>query len=155
MVRTGIGLYGVWPSSEIEQAFKEKFSLKPVLSWKTIISEVKEIPEGAGVGYDLTHKAKRASRIAVCPIGYWHGYPRVLSNNAEVLVRGMRAPVLGRVSMDMIVIDVTNIPRVKAGDEVALIGRSGKDEITATELAECAGTSLRIHPLKPPYEAHL
>lgn len=145
MVRIGAGLYGFWPQDK-------KFLLKPVLTWKTIISETKEIPAGSGVGYDLTHKAKKSSRIAVCPFGYWHGYPRELSNNSDVLVRGKRAKVLGRISMDMIVIDVTNIPHVKTGDEVVLIGRSGKEEITATEIAEHAGTSpyeilTRLNPL--------
>ncbi|MGB2580182.1 MAG: alanine racemase [Minisyncoccia bacterium] len=145
MVRIGAGLYGFWPDGKI-------FSTKPVLSWKTIISEIKEIPAGACVGYDFTHKAKKATRIAVCPIGYWHGYPRTLSNNSEVLVRGIRAKVLGRVSMDMIVIDITNIPHVKIGDEAVLIGRSGKEEISANEIAERAGTSAyeiltRLNPL--------
>lgn len=145
MVRIGAGLYGFWPDDK-------NFSTKSVLSWKTIISEIKDIPIGACVGYDFTHKVKKATRIAICPIGYWHGYPRGLSNNSEVLVRGKRAKVLGRISMDMIVIDVTNIQRVKIGDEVVLIGRSGKEEILASELAERSGTSAyeiltRLNPL--------
>lgn len=152
MVRVGAGLYGFWTARELARAFGKEFSLKPVLSWKTIVSETKEIPFGVGIGYDLTHRVQRPSCIAVCPVGYWHGYPRALSNVAEVLVRGKRAQVLGRVSMDMIVIDVTNIPRVKAGDEVVLIGRSGKEEISASELAERSGTSAyeiltRLNPL--------
>ena len=134
MVRIGAGLYGFWP-------YGKNFFTKPVLSWKTIVSEIKGIPDGACVGYDFTYKAKKATRIAVCPIGYWHGYPRVLSNNSEVLVRGKRAKVLGRVSMDMIVIYITNIPHVKIGDEVVLIGQSGKEEISANEIAERADTS--------------
>jgi alanine racemase len=85
-------------------------------------------------------------------VGYWHGYPRALSNTAEVLVLGKRAPVLGRVSMDMIVIDVTDIPKAKSGDEVVLIGTSGKEQMTAVELARRAGTSAyeiltRLNPL--------
>lgn len=152
IVRVGIGMYGAWPSNEIEKAFKKTLNIKPVLTWKTIISEVKEISVGEGVGYDLTHVTKKATRIAVCPIGYWHGYPRVLSNNSFVLVHGVQAKVLGRVSMDMIVIDVTNVPRAKMGDEVVLIGRSGKQEITAAELAHKAETSAyeiltRLNPL--------
>ncbi|MBI5798702.1 MAG: alanine racemase [Candidatus Yonathbacteria bacterium] len=135
MARIGIGMYGAWPSEELKHAFIKKFILKPVLSWKTIISEVKDVKKGEAVGYDLTHQFAQPSRIAVCPIGYWHGYPRLLSNNAEVLVRGVRAKVLGRVSMDMTVIDVTNILGVKIGDEVVLIGCSGKEEVTAHELA--------------------
>lgn len=152
MVRIGAGLYGFWTPEEVERVFKEKLSLKPVLSWKTIISEVKEIPAGSGIGYDVTHKATSATRIAVCPVGYWHGYPRAMSNNAEVLVRGKRAAVLGRVSMDMIVIDITHIQKVKVRDEVVLIGHSGKEEIHASELAERSGTSAyeiltRLNPL--------
>ncbi len=145
MVRIGAGLYGFWPDDK-------NFSAKPVLSWKTIISEIKEIPAGSCVGYDLTHKVKKDTRIAVCPVGYWHGYPRALSNNADVLVQGKRAKVLGRISMDMIVIDVTSIPRVKIGCEVVLIGSTGKEEISANEIAERAGTSAyeiltRLNPL--------
>lgn len=152
MVRVGAGLYGLWTARELVRAFGKEFSLKPVLSWKTIVSETKEIPFGVGIGYDLTYRVQRPSRIAVCPVGYWHGYPRALSNVAEVLVHGKRAQVLGRISMDMIVIDITNIPRVKTGDEVVLIGRSGREEISAAELAERAGTTAyeiltRLNPL--------
>ncbi|OHA79865.1 MAG: alanine racemase [Candidatus Yonathbacteria bacterium RIFCSPHIGHO2_01_FULL_44_41] len=152
MVRIGAGLYGFWTADEIKRVFNGSFSLSPALSWKTIISEIKEIPAGSGIGYDLTHKTAHVMRIAVCPVGYWHGYPRLLSSNADVLVRGARAKVLGRVSMDMIVVDVTQIPRVKVGDEVVLIGFSGKEEILASELAERSGTSAyeiltRLNPL--------
>lgn len=152
MVRVGAGLYGFWKPQELKDAFGSKFLLKPVLSWKTVVSEIKEIPAGSGVGYDLTHNTKHITRIAVCPVGYWHGYPRLLSNNADVLVRGKRAKVLGRISMDMIVIDVTDVRLVKMGDEVVLIGRSGKEEIPAAELAERCNTSAyeiltRLNPL--------
>lgn len=152
MVRVGAGLYGFWTQKEVEIACGKKLLLKPVLSWKTIISEIKEIPTGSGVGYDTTHITSGLTRIAVCPVGYWHGYPRTLSNTADVLVHGKRAKVLGRVSMDMIVVDVTDIPKTKVGDEVVLIGRSGKDEIHASELAVRACTSAyeivtRLNPL--------
>ncbi len=152
MVRIGIGLYGVAPSDEISRSLSLETKLKPVLSWKTIISETKEIPVGSGVGYDLTYRVQRLTRIAVCPVGYWHGYTRALSNTAEVLVLGKRAPVLGRVSMDMIVIDVTDIPKANTGDEVVLVGTSGKVKVTAVELARLSGTSAyeiltRLNPL--------
>lgn len=148
MVRIGIGLYGI-PAAE---TVRDHILLKPVLSWKTIIAEVKEIPPGSGVGYDHVHTTKRATRIAVCPIGYWHGYSRTLSNNADVLIAGKRVSVLGRISMDMIVVDVTDIARVKMGDEVVLIGRSKKEEVSAVELAQNAGTTAyeiltRLNPL--------
>lgn len=110
MVRIGAGLYG----------FLEIKGLKPVLSWKTIISEIKDIPKGAGIGYDLTEKLRRDSRSAVLPIGYWHGYPWSLSRVGKVLIRGKYAKILGRVSMDMMSVDITDIKRAKVGDEVIL-----------------------------------
>lgn len=152
MARIGMSLYGI-PAEETLRVFHAKqVPLRPVLAWKTIIAEVKEIPRESSVGYDRTHITKQVTRIAVCPVGYWHGFPRSLSNNAEVLVHGKRAHVLGRVSMDMIVVDVTAIPGVKMGDEVVLIGRSRKEEMTAMELAKRAGTTAyeiltRLNPL--------
>lgn len=152
MVRVGAGMYGIWPSQETKKVFATKYPLKPVLSWKTIISEVKEIEKGEGVGYDRTFIAKKKTKIAVCPIGYWHGYPRLLSNNAYTLVHALRAPVVGRVSMDMVTIDVTNVPNAKEGDEVVLIGRSGKDEVFTEDLATRSQTTAyelltRLNPL--------
>ena len=126
--------------------------LKPVLTWKTIISEIKEIPTGSFVGYDLTERVHRKTKIAVLPIGYWHGYDRGFSSCGDVLIRGRRAKVLGRVSMDMTVVDVTDVARAKTGDEIVLIGSSGKHCIDADELATKIGTSpyemlTRINPL--------
>lgn len=152
MVRVGMGPYGYFPSPEAELHLWDKIKLKPVLSWKTLVVEIKEIPAGSYVGYDLVEKVNRKTKIAVLPIGYWHGYDRGLSSIGEVLVRGRRAKVLGRVSMDMGVIDVTDIPKVLVGDEVALIGRQGREELRADELALKIGTSqyeflTRINPL--------
>jgi len=162
MVRFGIGIYGLWPEKAVKKSFEKpartssrmggKLKLEPVLSWKTIVSEVKELPKGSGVGYDLTYTLKRKSKVAVCPVGYWHGYLRALSNKSDVLVRGKRARLLGRVSMGMIVVDVTQIPNVKVGDVVTLIGKDGRSEVTADELADLAGTInyeivTRINPL--------
>lgn len=152
MVRIGIGLYGLWPAKEIESHFANRISLGPALSWKTIISEIKELPKGAKIGYDGTETLQRNSRVAVCPIGYWHGYPRVLSSIGFVLVGGKRARILGRVSMDMISIDITEIKNAKIGDEVVLIGKQDKEEITATEIANLSDTShyeivTRLNPL--------
>ncbi|MDP1625183.1 MAG: alanine racemase [bacterium] len=157
MARAGIAIYGLWPSPEIEAHSRRVLpgiSLTPVLSWKTIVNEVKLVPKGALIGYDLTCEATRDSRIAVIPVGYWHGFPRSLSNSGEVLVGGKLAKVLGRVSMDMTVIDVTDIPLVKAGDEVVLLGKQGKTSISAEALASRAGTInyeivTRINPLLP------
>lgn len=158
MVRIGMALWGHWPSEEarlnvVSGAFRlPHLSLFPVLTWKTRVSEVKTVPAGSFVGYDATERVTRHTRLAVLPIGYWHGYDRGLSSIGEVLVRGKRARVLGRVSMDMVVVDVTGISGVTIGDSVVLIGKQGKQEITAEEVARKIGTSpyevlTRINPL--------
>ncbi len=158
MVRIGIGLYGYWPSEEAKREKgkgknrEKQVILKPVLSWKTIVAEVKQIPKGSFVGYDMTERANRATRIAVLPIGYWHGYDRGLSSVGYVLVRGRRARVLGRVSMDMIVVDITDIPRARVGDEAVIIGHQGRTIITADDMGRVINTSAyevmtRINPL--------
>lgn len=156
MVRVGMGVYGYWPSNEARITYHEtrnaKVILKPVLTWKTAIAEIKEIPAGSFVGYDLTERVSRKTKIAVLPIGYWHGYDRGLSGTGEVLIRGKRAKVLGRVSMDMTVVDVTGILGVKVGNTAVLIGKQGKDAVWADELALKIGTSqyeflTRINPL--------
>lgn len=152
MARVGIGLYGLWPSKEIKENFQENISLKPILSWKTIIGEIKIIPKGSGVGYDFSERVDKDSKIAILPIGYWHGYPRVLSSRARALVKGKPAKVLGRISMDMTTIDISDIKNVKVGDEAVLLGRIGKSDVSADELANLAGTInyeivTRINPL--------
>jgi alanine racemase len=152
MVRAGIGLFGIWPSPKIEAALEDRIELRPVLSWRTILSEIKTLPAGSGISYDLTEMLEKDSVVGVCPIGYWHGFPRALSRRGEVLIRGHRARVLGAVTMDMIVVDLTGIPGVRAGDTVTVIGRDGADEVAADELAERAGQSLyefltRLNPL--------
>ena len=152
LARVGIGLMGYWPSSETKRAWEKKMVLRPALSWRTIVSEVKTLRKGMGIGYDLTETLKRRSPIGVCPIGYWHGFPRSLSSVGEVLVRGRRAKVLGTVSMDMIVIDLSRVDGARVGDVVTVIGRDGRDEITAYEVAGRAGVShyellTRLNPL--------
>ncbi len=152
MVRVGIGLYGIWPSREIQLFLGDKISLKPVLSWKTIVAEVKKIKKGSKIGYDGIKTVERNSILGICPIGYWHGYPRALSNIGEVLVNGKKAKILGRVCMDIIMIDITNIKNVKVGDEVVIIGKSKKTEITADDISKILDGSTyeiltRINPL--------
>ncbi len=152
MVRVGIGLYGLWPSEEAKQYLQHRLTLKPVLSWKGIVSEVKEVKKGERVGYDFTEMLMRNTRLAVIPIGYWHGFPRLLSGRGRVLICGKPARVVGRVSMDMIVVDVTDIPRAKPGDIATIIGKDGKEEITAGEIASFAATThyeivTRLNPL--------
>lgn len=141
LVRIGIGMYGLWPSMEIQRHLKDKISLIPTLTWKTVISEVKTFPKGTVIGYDATESLSKNSRLAVCPVGYWHGYSRRLSSIGYVLVKGQRAKVIGRVSMDMIVIDVSSIPSAKEGAEVVLLGKQDQEEITAYEMAKLDGTS--------------
>ncbi len=162
MVRVGIGLYGYEGNGE-KKAGKGKRAdahLKPVLTWKTIVGEIKEIPKGSYVGYDLTERVSRSTQIAVLPVGYWHGYDRGLSSIGTVLLRGGRCRILGRVSMDMTTIDITNINgtgkrdggKGRGRDEIILIGRSGNDAIWADEIARQIGTTAyevltRINPL--------
>jgi alanine racemase len=152
MVRIGIGFHGLWPSAEVQAYYQKNFNLIPSLSWKTIISEIKTVKEGERIGYDFTHTVRRETILAVCPIGYWHGYFRSLSGVGLVLINGIRCDVVGRVSMDMVVIDITDVPKTAIGDEVVLIGASGDDYISAHDIANLAGVSTyefvtRINPL--------
>jgi alanine racemase len=136
LVRPGIILYGMMPSSEVDQSFP----LKPALSWKTRIVFLKEVGEGTAISYGSTFVTQRRSRIATIPLGYADGYSRLLSNQGQVLINGLRAPVVGRICMDQFMIDVTDIPDAAVGDEVVLIGRQGEEEITAMEMADLIGT---------------
>ena len=146
LIRLGIGQYGLWPSAETRQAYREKNggkagdALKPVLSWKTRISQIKTVPADNTVGYGRTFTTARDSRIAVLPVGYADGYDRQLSNRGQVLIRGRRAPVCGRICMNLMMVDVTDIPDVSLEDEVVLIGRQGREQISADDLAELCGT---------------
>ena len=126
--RVGIALYG---PQRIDTAAG---AIEPVLRWRTEIMRLKDLPAGHAIGYGATFRTSRSTRIATLPVGYADGYDRLLSNNADVLVRGKRAPVVGRVSMDLVTIDVTDIAGVAAGDEVILIGEQGGEIITANEL---------------------
>jgi len=115
-------------------------TLKPVLSWKTKILQLKKVPTGTSISYGQTFITNRESMIATLPIGYADGYQRLLSNRGEVLVGGRRAPVVGRVCMDLTMIDVTDIRNVQQGDEVVLLGRQSDAEISADEMAAWANT---------------
>ena len=136
MVRPGIMLYGVYPSP----AMAKQIVLKPVLSWKTKILQLKRVPSGTSISYGQTFITNRESMIATLPVGYADGYQRLLSNRGQVLVDGQRAPVAGRVCMDLTMIDVTDIRKVQQGDEVVLLGRQGAAEISADEMAAWANT---------------
>ncbi len=132
LVRPGIMLYGSYPSP----AFRALISLRPVMTLKTRVHFLKWVPAGTRISYGGAFTARRESLIATLPIGYADGYSRRLSNHGEVLVHGKRAPVVGKVCMDLIMVDVTDIPRVSLGDEVVLMGRQGKEQITAEEIAD-------------------
>jgi alanine racemase len=136
MVRPGLMLYGIYPSP----AMGSQICLQPVLSWKTRILQLKKVPAGSSISYGQTFITKRESFIATLPIGYADGYPRLLSNRGEVLINGKRAPVVGRVCMDLTMIDVTDIGKTQQGDEVVLLGRQGDAEISADEMAVWAET---------------
>ncbi|MDX1776657.1 MAG: alanine racemase [Desulfobulbales bacterium] len=137
MIRPGISLYGCYPDADPGRAMNSapKLQLKPVMSFKTEIIQVKELDAGKGISYGHTFVTRRKSRIAVLPVGYADGYVRKLSNRAEVLIGGNRAPVCGRVCMNATMVDVTDLPPVHRGDEVVLLGRQGEAEITADEIA--------------------
>ena len=137
--RVGIALYGVLSTKKDTE--KWKGVLKPVLSLKARVAAVKPLHEGEAVGYGLQFTAERQMRIAILSIGYADGLPRALSNGVgHALIRGVKAPILGRMCMDQTIVDVSRVPRVQAGDEAVLIGNSGREEITAADLADQAGT---------------
>lgn len=158
LLRAGIGLYGLWPSRETLQAAKiwrqDLPALRPVMSWRTQVAQLKELPEGSFVGYGCSFKTTRPTKVGILPVGYADGYDRALGNRAFVLVRGKRAPVVGRVCMNLVITDMTNIPEVKLEDVVTLLGRDGDECITAELMAEWAGTInyevvTRVSPLLP------
>jgi len=140
MVRIGIGLMGIWPSSETRSAYEDSIKLEPILSWKTIVAEIKNVRKGERIGYGLTELLRRDTRIAILPVGYWHGYKWALSSVGNVLIGGKRCRVLGRVSMDMITVDVTDIKNIEIGDEVTLLGHSKGENISVEELALLANS---------------
>lgn len=132
LVRPGIMLYGSYPSP----IYRELIQLKPIMTLKTRIHFLKSVPPKTRISYGGTFVTERESLIATLPIGYADGYSRHLSNHGEVLIRGKRVPVVGTVCMDFIMVDVTDIPNVSKGDEVILMGRQGREQITADEIAE-------------------
>ena len=136
MVRPGLMLYGLYPAPEMAR----RVELRPVLCWKTRILQVKKLPAGSSIGYGRTFVTKRESNIAMLPVGYADGYHRLLSNRGAALVRGKRAPIVGRISMDLTMVDVTDIAEVAQGDEVVLLGRQGEETISADEMAGWAET---------------
>ncbi|TBL79437.1 alanine racemase [Paenibacillus thalictri] len=166
MVRVGIGLYGMWPgdlqhqmaaagdhtrqknaanrevrhSSGLKPSCPPGSELQPALQLKTSVAALKRIPEGHPVSYGCTFTAGRQTLVAVLPIGYADGYPRLLSNRGEVLIGNRRAPIIGRICMDQTMVDATDLPDIQIGDEVVLIGSQGDSAVSAGEVAEWADT---------------
>lgn len=144
LCRPGIISYGLWPSPETLVSTilgsRPRVPVRPALAWKARVAQVKDVPQGAFIGYGCTYMATHPTRIAVLPVGYYEGYDRKLSNLAHVLIRGRRAPVRGRVCMNFIMVDVTDIPGVNPGEEAVLLGRQGGELISAETLAGWAGT---------------
>jgi alanine racemase len=157
MLRVGIGLYGLWPSRETFLSAREQGAvpkLTPVLSWKTRLVQVKSLPEGSFIGYGCSFRATRRTTVGILPVGYADGYDRALGNRGHVLVRGRRAPIVGRICMNLTMIDLTDVPGARLEDEVVLLGTSGAEAISAETMAEWAGTInyevvARISPLLP------
>lgn len=136
IVRAGITIYGIYPSSEVE---RDIVKLAPVMELKSHITYVKDVPAGATISYGGTYVADKKRRVATIPVGYADGYPRQLSNKGWVLIHGKKAPILGRVCMDQFMADVTEIDNVKKGDEVTLLGRDGDEFISIEEMGDLCG----------------
>jgi alanine racemase len=158
IVRVGISAYGYWPSKQTHALYLEKnkkrIFFKPVLSWYAKAAQIKQIKKGSAIGYGLTYRTYNKVKIIVVPIGYYDGYDRKLSNISQVLVNGVKAPVRGRICMDMFMVDVSHIKDVKIGDRVTILGEENRECINADMLAELAGTInyeilARINPLIP------
>lgn len=157
LTRIGISLYGLWSSKETivsAQQKNKKINLKPCLTWKTRIAQIKKIKAGAPISYGLTEKIAQDSKIAVLPIGYWDGLDRGLSSIGNVLIKGKRCKILGRICMNICMVDVSHISDIKLEDEVVLLGKQGEEEITAEDIANKLNTInyevvTRINPLIP------
>jgi alanine racemase len=134
LVRPGLMLYGVAPAHFVQA------DLRPALSWKTAMVHLKQVPAGTPISYGGTFVTRRSSRIATLPVGYADGYARAWGNRAHVVIRGVRAPVVGRVCMDLCMVDVTDVPGVELGDEVVLLGRQGEGRVAVEELAGLSET---------------
>lgn len=135
-IRPGLIIYGMYP----KKSFRSRIRLKPALSLRTKVVYLKETPPGRSISYGRTYITQKHTKIATLPIGYGDGYSRILSDRAEVLIRGIRAPVVGKVTMDQTMVDVGHIKNIKVGDDVVLIGRQKNDIITAEELARLCST---------------
>ncbi len=155
LIRLGIGVYGMWPSKYLKTIYKNmEVNLKPIITWKTKIVKVKTLPKGEFIGYGLTYQTEKKMKIAIIPQGYADGLDRGFSNNGHVLIGGTRCRILGRVHMNMIAVDVDHLRSVHNEDEVVILGKQGKEEIIAEEMANRIDTinyeiTTRISSLLP------
>lgn len=144
LVRPGISVYGHWPSKETYLSYRlgggKNDIFRPVLSWRTRITQIKSLAPDSFVGYGCSYRTTTKSKLAILPVGYYDGYSRGLSNQAYVLIKGQRAPVRGRVCMNLMMVDVTHIEGVKLGEPVTLIGSDGPESVRAEQLALWNGT---------------
>lgn len=155
LIRLGISLYGMWPSAETRVSAAQqgiRIDLRPALTWKTRVAQIKILPAGSSVSYGCTEKVSAETRVAILPVGYWDGFDRRLSSVGNVLIRGTRCRVIGRVCMNMIVVDVSHLRDIQPEDEVVLLGRQESEEISAEEIAKKIGSInyevvTRINPL--------
>lgn len=140
MVRPGISLYGYYPDGEAGRSAAQEPKLEPAMRFSSRVIQVRSVDAGVGIGYGHSMVTTRPTTIAVLPMGYEDGYLRVLSNRGQVLLNGCRAPVIGRISMNLTLVDVTDVGPVRVGDEAVVLGRQGDEEITADEIAGWMGT---------------
>lgn len=132
-VRVGGGIYGLWSSDEIFEKHQKETKLVAALSWKTKVVEIKNLPKGSCISYGCTFQLKRDSKIAILPVGYFDGIPRISSNKGNVIINGKKLPQLGRVTMNMLVIDATDLPKIKVGDIATIIGKDKEQIISAKD----------------------
>ncbi len=144
MIRVGISMYGLWPSRATQlsylQSMGHMLELKPLLSWTCELALTKSIQAGQFIGYGCTFKALRDMRIGLLPIGYFEGYPRLASNRGHVLIDGQRCPIVGRICMNMMMVDISHLQDLEVGTTVTLIGKSGTESIDASQIGEWAET---------------
>ena len=138
MAREGIILYGLYPSKEVEEEFGERFKLRPAMELITHISHIKDLEANRGISYGFTYVTDHKMRVATIPVGYADGYPRALSNKGEVLIHGKRCKILGRVCMDQMMVDISDVPEARIEDKVVLVGKDQNEFIPVEELADAA-----------------
>mgnify|MGYP005846494821 CR=1 FL=1 len=140
LVRLGIGLYGLWPSKELAEKHYKDITLKPVISVKSILAQIKTLPPNHTIGYGLTYITEKEMKIGIIPFGYSDGISRSLSNKGFVLIQGKKCKILGRISMNMMVVDLSEVQNAQLEEEVVILGKQGSEEIAAEDIATLAGT---------------